>query len=49
MPGDSIVPELDKIDFFLGVQVSITSLREPINDRIVVDGSISPGGIIYIR
>lgn len=49
MPGDGIVPELDKIDFFLGVQVSITFLREPINDRIVVDGSISPGGIIYIR
>ena len=49
MFGDGIVPKLGKIDFFPGVQVSITSLRETINDRFVVDGSISPGGIIYLR
>lgn len=43
---DGIVTESGKIDFFPGLQVSITSLGETINGRIVVNGSISPGGII---
>lgn len=43
---DGIVTESGKIDFFPGLQVSITSLGETINGRIVVNGSISLGGII---
>jgi leucyl aminopeptidase (aminopeptidase T) len=44
--GDGIVTEPGKIGFFPGVQVSIAPLGETINGRIVVDGSISPGGIV---
>lgn len=46
IPGDGIVTEPGKIDFFLGVEVSMAPLGETINGRIVGDGSISPGGIV---
>jgi len=44
--GDGMATEPGEADFFPGVQVSIAPIEETINGTIVIDGSISPGGLV---
>jgi len=44
--GDGMVTEPGEADFFPGVQVSIAPIEGTINGTIVIDGSISPGGLV---
>lgn len=44
--GDGMVTEQGEIDFFPGVQVNVAPVEKTINGKVVVDGSISPGGLV---
>ena len=44
--GDGMATEPGEADFFPGVQVSIAPVEETINGTIVIEGSISPGGLV---
>lgn len=44
--GDGMATEPGEADFFPGVQVSIAPVEKTINGTIVIDGSISPGGLV---
>lgn len=44
--GAGIADAPGKMDFFPGVQVNIAPVEETINGVVVIDGSISPGGIV---
>jgi len=44
--GDGMATEPGEADFFPGVQVSIAPVEETINGTTVIEGSISPGGLV---
>jgi 2,5-dihydroxypyridine 5,6-dioxygenase len=44
--GDGMATAPGEADFFPGVQVSIAPVEKTINGAIVIDGSISPGGLV---
>jgi len=44
--GDGMATEPGEADFFPGVQVSIAPVEATINGTVVIDGSISPGGLV---
>lgn len=44
--GDGMATEPGELDFFPGVQVSNAPIEETINGVAVIDGSISPGGLV---
>ena len=44
--GDGAASEPSEVDFFPGIQVNVMPVEETVNGTIVVDASLSPGGLV---
>ncbi|MEG1537995.1 MAG: hypothetical protein RR387_06900, partial [Clostridiales bacterium] len=44
--GDGAASAPGEIDFFPGIQINVCPVEETINGKVVVDGSVSPGGLV---
>lgn len=44
--GDGAASAPGEIDFFPGIQINVCPVEETINGKVVVDGSVSPGGVV---